>query len=329
VERDSAGPPALPSGILPDDEEPGPPPGHGPALHERERPRNLGAEGDADHPPPYRPAEFREDKGGGFAAALSRVFAKRGLMVGLAALVLVLCVGGILAWQWPRISGLFKETEVATVPSTPATAPAAPKGKLTDRVGAPGAATASKPGEGANAAQRVVLYEEDPNNRAGKRHVGTVVWHLDSTTATPGQAAVPVVRADIEIPDPHVTVKWSLRRNTDKALPASHTIEIVFTLPPDFPNGTIANIPGILMKQAEQTRGVPLAGLSVKVTENFFLIGLSSTETDVKRNIQLLKERAWFDIPVVYSNGRRAILALEKGNPGDRVFDQAFSAWGE
>ena len=30
------------------------------------------------------------------------------------------------------------------------------------------------------------------------------------------------------------------------------------------------------MKQAEQTRGVPLAGLAVKVTPDFFLIGLSS-----------------------------------------------------
>ena len=29
------------------------------------------------------------------------------------------------------------------------------------------------------------------------------------------------------------------------------------------------------MKQAEQTRGAPLAGLAVKVTTGFFLIGLS------------------------------------------------------
>jgi Trypsin-like peptidase domain len=28
--------------------------------------------------------------------------------------------------------------------------------------------------------QRVVLYEEDPNDAAGKRHVGTAVWHLES-----------------------------------------------------------------------------------------------------------------------------------------------------
>jgi hypothetical protein len=86
-------------------------------------------------------------------------------------------------------------------------------------------------------------------------------------------------------------------------------------------------VPGILMKQAEQTRGVPLAGLAVKVTNGFFLIGLSAVEADRERNIQLLKERAWFDIPVVYANNRRAILALEKGTPGERVFADAFAAW--
>jgi hypothetical protein len=122
---------------------------------------------------------------------------------------------------------------------------------------------------------------------------------------------------------------WSLRRNTDQALPASHTVEIMFNLPADFPGGGIANVPGILMKQAEQARGTPLAGLAVKVTTGFFLIGLSAVEADVTRNVQLLKERSWFDIPVVYNNGSRAILAMEKGTPGERAFAEAFAAWGK
>jgi hypothetical protein len=34
-------------------------------------------------------------------------------------------------------------------------------------------------------------------------------------------------------------MKLSVCRNTDKALPASHMIEIMFNLPPDFPLGGI------------------------------------------------------------------------------------------
>ena len=105
-----------------------------------------------------------------------------------------------------------------------------------------------------------------------------------------------VVRADIAIPERHMTITWSLRRNTDKALPASHTIELMFNLPPDFPGGGIANVPGILMKDSEGVRGMPLAGLAVNVTTGFFLIGLNAAEQEMQRNMQLLKEREWFDI---------------------------------
>ena len=176
-------------------------------------------------------------------------------------------------------------------------------------------------------AQRVVLYEEDPNDPQGKRFVGSAIWRTETVSPGTGLAPELAVRADMEIPERHMTVTWSLRRNTDKALPASHTIEIMFNLPPDFPGGGIANVPGILMKQSEQARGTPLAGLAVKVTNGFFLIGLSAVDADVQRNIQLLKERPWFDIPIVYTNGGRAILAMEKGPPGDRAFAEAFAAW--
>ena len=67
----------------------------------------------------------------------------------------------------------------------------------------------------------------------------------------------------------------------------------------------------------------------VKVTPTFFLVGLQSGEGEAQHNIQLLKERPWFDIPIVYTNGRRAILAVEKGTPGERAFAEAFKTWGQ
>jgi hypothetical protein len=176
-------------------------------------------------------------------------------------------------------------------------------------------------------AQRVVLYEEDPNDPQGRQFVGSAVWRTETVSPGPGQTPELAVRADVTIPERKISMTWSLRRNTDQALPASHTIEIQFTLPPDFPSGGIANVPGILMKQSEQARGTPLAGIAVKVTSGFFLIGLSSADTDLQHNLQLLKERPWFDVPIVYSNGGRAILAMEKGPPGDRAFADAFAAW--
>jgi hypothetical protein len=171
-----------------------------------------------------------------------------------------------------------------------------------------------------------VLYEEELNDPQGKRHVGSVIWRTETVSPSSGLAPELQVRADITIPERNMSVTWKLHRNTDQSLPASHTIEIMFNLPPDFPGGGVANVPGVLMKESEQERGVPLSGLAVKVA-NGFVIGLSAVDTDVQRNMQLLKDRPWFDVPIVYSDGSRAILAIEKGTSGNGAFADAFASW--
>jgi hypothetical protein len=250
--------------------------------------------------------------------------------------VLVIILGGVIAtvsWQWSNISHLYqffshlraRQTQSAQAPT------AEPKfsGRVPQDQGAAGTAPGPSGSQaGPAVAQRVVLYQEDPNNPQGKQYVGSAVWRTETVSPGTGLAPELEVRADIEIPEQHMTITWTLRRNTDQALPASHTIEIMFNVPPDFPGGGVANVPGVLMKESEQARGTPLAGLAVKVTNGFFLIGLSAVDADLQRNLQLLKTRPWFDIPIVYNNGGRAILALEKGPPGDRAFADAFAAWG-
>jgi hypothetical protein len=247
---------------------------------------------------------------------------KSAIAVGI---VLILVGAGIL---WGKsaistVSGLFKSsTTVVEAPkdsSTPVSKP-----KIPDRVGQPSSSDQVAP-----VAQRVVLYDEDPADPKGKQYVGSVVWRTEPIKAAAGQPADIAVRADIEIPDRKFKMTMSFRRNTDTSLPASHTAELTFILPSDFAGGGVSNVPGLLMKSNEQARGTPLAGLAVKVTDGFFLVGLSNVEADRARNIQLLKERSWFDVPLVYVNQRRAIIAIEKGPPGERAFNEAFAAWGE
>lgn len=171
------------------------------------------------------------------------------------------------------------------------------------------------------------LYEEEPDQPKGKRFLGSVRWRTEMRPTTSGQPSEFVIRADVEVPERQMNATLTFRRNVDASLPTSHTVEILFTLPADAPSGGIQKVPGVLMKQAEQTRGVPLAGIAVPVTPGYFLIGLSALETDLHRNLRLLKERTWFDIPIVYNNNRRAILTVEKGTTGDRAFLNVLAAW--
>lgn len=177
--------------------------------------------------------------------------------------------------------------------------------------------------------ERAVLYEEDPSNPMGKKFAGSVVWRTEPTNVSNRRGSDIALRADIEFPDRKLKMTMLVQRNTDPKLPATHMAELTFTVPPDFPDGGIDKVPIILLKSNEQSRGTQLSGLSVKVTDNRFLFGLSSVEADRSRNLQLLKEQSWLDIPLFYTDKRRAIIAIEKGASGERAFGEAFAAWGE
>jgi hypothetical protein len=87
----------------------------------------------------------------------------------------------------------------------------------------------------------------------------------------------------------------------------------------------VQNVPGMMVKDREEARGKVLSGKSVRVSASYFLIGLSVA--DVQANQSLLKEGRWLDIPILFEDGRRAILAIEKGSPGERAFDEVFASW--
>ncbi|BBE74101.1 hypothetical protein [Oharaeibacter diazotrophicus] len=224
----------------------------------------------------------------------------------------------------------FAPPEGTTTTTEPVT-PAAPAPTGTDTA-AP-APTTTTPAPAANqpvvlVAQRAILYEEPIPGSDGARVEGQVLWTLVDEPVLPGEAPVPQIRATVEVPDRKIKLVLSIRRNTDQALPASHIAEMRFDLPSDFPGRGIDTTPGLILKQTEDARGDPLIGAVAKVSDNLFWLALSGADQDAVRNVALLKEREWIDVPIRYLNRRRAILTFEKGTPGGEVFQRALAAWG-
>ncbi|HUG61410.1 MAG TPA: hypothetical protein VMP03_06175 [Methylomirabilota bacterium] len=210
-------------------------------------------------------------------------------------------------------------TETPTAPLEPAT---------------PEVATAPEPpppadaGSGVLVEQRAILYEEPIPGSDGARVDGRVIWSLVNEPVLPGEPAVAQVRAVVEVPARGMTLTLSIRRNTDDALPASHVVEAKFDLPADFEGRAIDTTPGLILKETEDARGDPLVGAVAKVADNLFWVALSGSDQEAGKNLGLLRDRQWIDVPIRYGNRRRAILTFEKGAPGDRVFEQALQAWG-
>jgi hypothetical protein len=175
--------------------------------------------------------------------------------------------------------------------------------------------------------QRSILYEEgEESGGAGTAAQGAVVWTLDEETNLDGEAQA-VLSASVEIPERDVKVDIRIKPNDDTSLPASHLVEIKYEFPETFAAGDVVNVPGLVMKPTEEARGDALIGASVKVSPGFFWIALSSLPNEQQRNLALLRERGWIDIPMLYENGKRGILTLEKGTVGADAVEKAITAW--
>ncbi|MGE0232285.1 MAG: hypothetical protein AB7O39_11945 [Flavobacteriaceae bacterium] len=264
----------------------------------------------------------------------SRARSGRGLMgwIWLLVILVVLAGVGYLGWSQRETLGSWVaqmtggEEGSSTVPvknedrlsDTPVRQAEQPAQPAPTQQPAPSAESAGPP------ATQAALIEENPDDPSRAQiHQGKVRW----TARQDGGETV--IDGQIDIPEKRLVLALTIRKNGDQTLPASHVIELLFTVPADFSGGGISNVPGLLMKATPQAQGAPLAGESVRVTNGYFWIGLSNAEVELRRNLNELKQRDFIDIPVVYDNGRRAILSIAKGPDGEAAFDEAFKAWQE
>ena len=220
------------------------------------------------------------------------------------------------------------ETETALLPPAdpepppPAEEPPAPPPPGVSEAEPPPAEeqTAALPPPGQSiVAQRSIYYFQGKEGSPGQATEGTVTW------AQISKDNAPAIQATLRLAERDASAVVTISRNTDSTLPASHLVEIQFS--GEFAASPIQRVPALVLKQTEQARGEPLNGAAVPVTDELFWIALSDNEEQIARNLQLLRDGSWFDIPILFNDGTRALLTFEKGIPGDQVFETVMSAW--
>jgi hypothetical protein len=206
-------------------------------------------------------------------------------------------------------------------------AQATPGTSAADGQGAPAGQSTSEAAVVPAGAQKMFLYEERLGQSAPTAIEGNVVWSVKEESPGADARPEPTIQAQISVPDRGLTAIMTIKRNADRSLPASHVIEIVFSLPENFEGGAIESVQRVAMKRNEQDRGDPLIGVAAKITDDFHMIALNDFPEATATNLELLRNRTWLDIPLTYRNGRRALLTLEKGTTGTEAFTKALQAW--
>jgi hypothetical protein len=172
--------------------------------------------------------------------------------------------------------------------------------------------------------QSLLLEASDNGTTGAVPFSGTVDWSkgVDEN----GQ---PTLVGKANIPARNLSVDVLIRKNSDPSLPASHLMEINFSVSDSFIGGSIAGLPGVLLKNEELVQGAPLVGASARVVGNSFLFALSATPEDSAANVNLLTSRKWMDLALIYASGKRAIITLEKDDKAEKMFSDVFAAWGK
>ncbi|MHC2524298.1 hypothetical protein ACVIEM_001383 [Rhizobium leguminosarum] len=160
------------------------------------------------------------------------------------------------------------------------------------------------------------LYEERIGQSSPTAIEGSVVWTVQHEAGQDGRQEA-TVQGNVTVPERNLSALVTFKRNSDPSLPASHLVEIVFSVPPNFEGGSIDSVQRISMKRTEQDRGDALIAVPAKITDDFHMIALNDYPDARKANLDLMSTRNWIDIPITYRNGRRAAADDGKGRYGN------------
>jgi hypothetical protein len=177
-------------------------------------------------------------------------------------------------------------------------------------------------------------------NNGDKRSHGTVVWRTEQVKTSDGRDDL-AIRADVDIPGPNLKLTMLFRRNLDPSVPASHLIELTFTVPPDFIYGGLGDVFFMFLEPNEMSAwGGALMGKTFKTrVDGQYVEWLSDKPADLCHNLATLNDNLWL---AVYINGAKRprvttlpgypavsdqSLWFSKGETGRRAFDAVFAAW--
>ncbi|MBN9311365.1 hypothetical protein, partial [Devosia sp.] len=170
--------------------------------------------------------------------------------------------------------------------------------------------------------QSLLLEASDNGTTGAVPYSGTVEWSKGTD-----EMGLPTLVGKATIPARNLAVDVLIRKNSDSSLPASHLMEVNFRVTDSFIGGSIAGLPGVLLKNEELVQGTPLVGASARVVGNSFLFALSATPADITANSNLLTSRKWMDLALIYATGKRAIITLEKDANAEKLFNDVVAQW--
>lgn len=122
--------------------------------------------------------------------------------------------------------------------------------------------------------------------------------------------------------DGKLGVKMTIRKNYRDNLAATHLIDLSFNESKDFDGGLVVEVKGMYYGDKPNILNKQATTIIADLFDNNYVVSLRDDRDNKTNNEDFLKKSAVIGTQVVFTDGKKAVFMLDKGEVGNKIFSQ-------
>lgn len=151
---------------------------------------------------------------------------------------------------------------------------------------------------------------------------GNVEWTLAPPHSLKNPLDETALIGNFTTDDGRLGVKMTIRKNYRDNLAATHLIDLSFNESKDFDGGLVVEVKGMYYGDKPNILNKQATTIIADLFDNNYVVSLRDDRDSKSNNDDFLKKSAVIGTQVVFTDGKKAIFMLDKGEAGNKIFSQ-------
>lgn len=151
---------------------------------------------------------------------------------------------------------------------------------------------------------------------------GNVEWTLAPPHSLKNPLDETALIGNFTTDDGRLGVKMTIRKNYRDNLAATHLIDLSFNESKDFDGGLVVEVKGMYYGDKPNILNKQATTIIADLFDNNYVVSLRDDRDNKSNNDDFLKKSVVIGTQVVFTDGKKAVFMLDKGEAGNKIFSQ-------
>lgn len=151
---------------------------------------------------------------------------------------------------------------------------------------------------------------------------GNVEWTLAPPHSLKNPLDETALIGNFTTDDGRLGVKMTIRKNYRDNLAATHLIDLSFNESKDFDGGLVVEVKGMYYGDKPNILNKQATTIIADLFDNNYVVSLRDDRDNKSNNEDFLKKSVVIGTQVVFTDGKKAVFMLNKGETGNKIFSQ-------